>query len=330
MPEQDEHAVRPAGSQARAWAWAVLGTGIALEIAYPLTDGTARSRLSVAIVALMCTAAVASVAARFGTARAGAALALSAGIGFAAEVAGTATDYPFGSYEYTGGLGPSVASVPLIVGLAWTMGALPAYAAAARVARNARGLTWILTAAGLAAWDVFLDPQMVADGRWAWEDPQPHLPGVPGVPLTNFAGWLLVAGVVAGALSAVLRPTGRAGRVGLSPSVVSVADPAQPDSVHNDTVHNDSVHNDTVHNDTVHNDSVHIDQAPVDPAEAQFLWVYASSVLAHAAFLDLAGSAAWGGAAMGLVAVPLAVRLARGRIPLASPRGSSPRLAGRR
>ena len=37
-------------------------------------------------------------------------------------------------------------------------------------------------------WDLFLDPQMVAAGHWTWLDPDPALPGVPGVPLTNYAG----------------------------------------------------------------------------------------------------------------------------------------------
>jgi len=45
------------------------------------------------------------------------------------------------------------------------------------------------------------------------------------------------------------------------------------------------------------------------PMYALYLWTYASSVLAHAVFLDLPASAAWGGAGMGLVAVPLGVRL---------------------
>jgi len=45
----------------------------------------------------------------------------------------------------------------------------------------------------LAAWDLFLDPQMVAAGHWAWANPAPALPGVPGVPLTNYAGWVVVA-----------------------------------------------------------------------------------------------------------------------------------------
>jgi putative membrane protein len=51
---------------------------------------------------------------------------------------------------------------------------------------------------------------------------------------------------------------------------------------------------------------------------ALWFWTYASSVLAHAAFLDLPAtalglpaSAAWGGVAMGLVVIPLAFRLAR-------------------
>jgi ribosomal protein S12 methylthiotransferase len=44
-----------------------------------------------------------------------------------------------------------------------------------------------------------------------------------------------------------------------------------------------------------------------------YLWTYASSVLAHAVFLDLPASAAWGALAMGTVAVPLARSLIRRR-----------------
>ena len=42
---------------------------------------------------------------------------------------------------------------------------------------------------------------------------------------------------------------------------------------------------------------------------ALWFWTYASSVLAHAVFLDLPASAAWGGAVMGAAVIPLAVRL---------------------
>ena len=44
-----------------------------------------------------------------------------------------------------------------------------------------------------------------------------------------------------------------------------------------------------------------------------WFWTYASSVLAHAVFLGLPASAAWGGVVMGAVVIPLAVRLAAAR-----------------
>jgi uncharacterized membrane protein len=59
-----------------------------------------------------------------------------------------------------------------------------------------------LAAWGLAAWDLFLDPQMVAEGYWTWLDPTPALPGVPGVPIGNYVGWLGFALVLMAALSA--------------------------------------------------------------------------------------------------------------------------------
>jgi putative membrane protein len=70
--------------------------------------------------------------------------------------------------------------------------------------------------------------------------------------------------------------------------------------------------------------------APVDDAApiAFYLWTYFGSILAFTVWLDLAGAALWGALGMGVVAVPLLVRLARtrhGALPLArSPRGASP------
>lgn len=32
---------------------------------------------------------------------------------------------------------------------------------------------------------------MVGEGYWVWERTQPALPGIPGIPLQNYAGWLL-------------------------------------------------------------------------------------------------------------------------------------------
>ncbi|KAA9374610.1 carotenoid biosynthesis protein [Microbispora cellulosiformans] len=46
-----------------------------------------------------------------------------------------------------------------------------------------------LGAVALTAWDLFLDPQMLRLGLWVWAEPGPYR----GVPLGNFAGWLLVS-----------------------------------------------------------------------------------------------------------------------------------------
>jgi putative membrane protein len=59
-----------------------------------------------------------------------------------------------------------------------------------------RGLlsTALVGALALAGWDLFLDPMMTGDGYWTFTDPQATaLPNVPDVPLSNFAGWYLVA-----------------------------------------------------------------------------------------------------------------------------------------
>lgn len=180
--------------------------------------------------------------------------------GFAVEAIGVATGFPFGTYDYSGELGPKILGVPLIIPLAWTWMAWPAWLAAVRVTR-ARLPRILLAAAGLAAWDLFLDPQMVAEGYWRWHDPVPALPGVPGIPISNYLGWLGFALLLMTALSATSR----------------VTEPAPTDT----------------------------------PMLALWLWTYASSVLAHAVFLDLPASAAWGGVVMGAAVLPLIARLRR-------------------
>src|SRR5882757_8022456 len=78
---------------------------------------------------------------------------------------------------------------------------------AALVARRLTGSAPMRVLIGgwaLASWDLFLDPQLVAAGHWRWAHPDPHLPGVPTVPLTNFTGWLLVSMAISLAVQAIL------------------------------------------------------------------------------------------------------------------------------
>jgi uncharacterized membrane protein len=116
-------------------------------------------------------------------------------------------------------------------------------------------------AVALTAWDVFLDPQMVAAGHWTWFDTAPGLPLIPGIPLTNYIGWLLVSVVIMAILDRTLPREG----------------------------------------------------FPSAPAAALYLWVYFSSVMGHAVFFGLPGSAITGAVIMGAVAVPFAVALVRRR-----------------
>ena len=267
--------------------WLLLAVLILAQIGYPLTDGPARARLTVATVGLGYLLSVTHALLTRGRRTAAALVVVTTGGGFAVEAIGLATGFPFGGYDYSGALGPKLAGVPLVIPLAWTWMAWPAWLAAVRlttgrsvpgpartgsagtgVAPGARRtvLRVLLAAVGLAAWDVFLDPQMVSEGYWTWLDSGPTLPGVPGVPISNYLGWLLFAII----LMALLRPAA-------GPDASRVADPADR------------------------------------PMYALYLWTYASSVLAHAVFLDLPASAGWGALAMSVVAVPLAGTLLRDR-----------------
>ena len=183
--------------------WALTAAVIALEIPYPLVHGSARDALTVATVLVFAAASV-THAAVAGSISRGLLLLVVVGIlGFVAEVIGVHTGVPFGRYHYTGGLGPTLLGVPLVIALAWVMMAHPAASVAARITSGPSRIA--IAAVALASWDVFLDPQMVHAGHWRWSDPTPHLPGVGDVPLTNFAGWLLVALLVMVALHAATR-----------------------------------------------------------------------------------------------------------------------------
>lgn len=205
---------------ARRLAWALALAAIGTQISYPLTTGATRDGVSIAVVALLAGACTVHAAATRGVCWAAGLLAITAAGGLAVEVFGTATGLPFGTYAYASGrLGPAVAGVPLIIGLAWTGMAYPAWCSAERVAAGRRGARLLLAAAGLAGWDLYLDPQMVADGRWSWARDVAGLPGLPDIPGTNYLGWLLTALLMVGALSLLKRlpaPEGHGDALGLT------------------------------------------------------------------------------------------------------------------
>ena len=60
----------------------------------------------------------------------------------------------------------------------------------------------MLGAVALTAWDLFLDPQMTAEGYWRW----PGGGRYRGIPLSNFAGWLVTATAVMAVLEWIVPP----------------------------------------------------------------------------------------------------------------------------
>jgi uncharacterized membrane protein len=237
----------------RRLPWALLVVLVLVQIAYPLTGGRARAGLTVATVVIGYVLSVSHAFSR----KSGIPLLATATVGgFAVEAIGVATGFPFGHYDYSGQLGPKLLGVPLIIPLAWTWMAWAAWLAALRITSSRVGQIAI-AAVGLAAWDLFLDPQMVAEGYWTWRSPAPALPGVPGVPIGNYLGWLGFAILLMAGLAWAGGETIRTPRPGDGPIL------------------------------------------------ALWLWTYASSVLAHAVFLGLPASSAWGGVIMGAVVVPL-------------------------
>lgn len=231
------------------------------QIAYPLLHGSSRDHLTIVLVVLFTLASLSHAWVSRGGRVAIAVLLATAVPGLTVEVLGVHTGYPFGHYAYTATLGVHVWGVPLVIAFAWTMLAWPAALVARRLVRSLAARVAVGGWA-LASWDLFLDPQMVSAGHWRWRFPAPHLPGVGQVPLTNYAGWFLVATLISLVLQGIL-------------CLVDDADDRWP--------------------------------------YALYLWTWASSVLALAAFLGLGASALWGGIGMGLVAGPLAMSLARRR-----------------
>lgn len=202
----------PSGSnqrRSRVWltrlAWATTLAVIGAQIAYPLTEGERLRQLTIATVLTAAIAVTLQAWSTLGLRYAATYFAVTALFAWGVETVGVNTGWPFGEYAYSDSLGPTIAGVPYLVPLAWVMMAHPVLAAARRVSRR---WTAFIAGFGLMAWDFFLDPMMVQAGHWSWKQTEPALWGIPGIPLSNFAGWLLSGIVLMAILHAVL-PTER-------------------------------------------------------------------------------------------------------------------------
>jgi putative membrane protein len=145
------------------------------------------------------------------------------GISLTAELLGTTTGYPFGPYSYTTQLGYLIGGrVPFNIPTSWFFMLYASLAICGRTLAPDDGRwgkwRWALIAACvLTAWDVSMDPAMVATTHWLW-----HLPAAGdrtllsrvllsdlfyGMPLANWLGWVLTGTVVARVMLAIVPPT---------------------------------------------------------------------------------------------------------------------------
>jgi lycopene beta-cyclase len=129
--------------------------------------------------------------------------------GWAVEWLGSTTGVPFGRYSYRE-TALSLLGVPLIVPLGWWAFTLVSLAVA-------RSHKLLLAPLALVAWDLGLDPLMVAQGFWSWQPEGPYYT----VPLSNFLGWYL-AGLALVYLLMRLEPK-LAHEEGLEPRIVYTA-----------------------------------------------------------------------------------------------------------
>ncbi|MFW6317524.1 MAG: bisanhydrobacterioruberin hydratase [Halorubrum sp.] len=109
------------------------------------------------------------------------------------ELIGVATGWPYGTFEYTVDLGPMLGGVPVALPVFFIPLVVNAYLLCLLLLGSRASNGWLRLAsviAAVVAMDVVLDPGAVSLGFWSFGDGAFY-----GVPLSNYAGWVLSATV---------------------------------------------------------------------------------------------------------------------------------------
>jgi len=175
--------------------------GVCLAVYLALVIGFAwnPTPLAQALAAIGILAALLHAALFYGWKDALALFAICLVVTFAMENLGSLTGFPFGHYHFEVGANlPHVGVIPAIVGPLWFgMGyfswilAGTLLGAPARPSGRFELLAWpVVAALVMTQWDVVMDPPLSTISKaWIWHDGGAHF----GVPLSNYAGWLLTA-----------------------------------------------------------------------------------------------------------------------------------------
>ncbi|XGI84601.1 bisanhydrobacterioruberin hydratase [Halorutilales archaeon Cl-col2-1] len=110
---------------------------------------------------------------------------------YAIEFVGLRTGFPYGSFEYVVSLGPVLGGLPVALPVFFIPLVLNAYLVSLLLGLRRRARL-VATVALVVAIDGVLDPAAVSLGVWKYSEGVFY-----GVPLSNYAGWLLSGSVAA-------------------------------------------------------------------------------------------------------------------------------------
>jgi uncharacterized membrane protein len=184
------------------------GVLIAFTLAILIADVPYHQAYTTSLTVLAFMFAILHGGQRLGWKKAFLLLGLTFSISLLFESVGVATGLIYGPYHYTTRLGPMfLGMVPYVIPLAWFMMSYPAFIMAEIITPRLRNLwAWRLAVAAtgalvMTAWDVAMDPVMVAGDHWVWEVNGPYF----GIPLQNFLGWWLTTFVTFALFTLVTR-----------------------------------------------------------------------------------------------------------------------------
>ncbi|MEL0174994.1 MAG: carotenoid biosynthesis protein [Cryomorphaceae bacterium] len=105
-------------------------------------------------------------------------------LGFAIEVVGTNTGWPFGEYTYGSALGLSIANTPLMIGVLWWLLIRSMYDVLS-VKISSVWTKSLLVGVAMTAMDVLIEPVAIELNFWSWEGES--------VPMSNYIAWFVLS-----------------------------------------------------------------------------------------------------------------------------------------
>lgn len=105
-------------------------------------------------------------------------------VGYAVEVLGVHTGFPFGNYHYGSSLGIKLFEVPLIIGVNWFMLVMGAGFLTQLFLKN-RGVQILVSALIMVLVDFPIEQMASKLDYWHWEGDV--------IPVQNFAGWFVIS-----------------------------------------------------------------------------------------------------------------------------------------